>query len=82
MKRQKIEEVIKDLEKFRERWLEWTQYDPIERYATALQYAIDHLNTEQPSQECAECKGDGQKKVEGVWCDCPNCDGSGKLCEK
>ena len=39
----KRKEVIKDLEKFRERWLEWTQYDPIERYATALQYAIDYL---------------------------------------
>ena len=39
----KRKEAIKDLEKFRERWLEWTEYPTTERYATALQYAIDYL---------------------------------------
>jgi hypothetical protein len=26
---------------------------------------------------CPDCGGDGQKQVEGVWCDCPTGDGLG-----
>jgi cell division FtsZ-interacting protein ZapD len=49
--KEKLEQTHKDITEFRKRWLAWTEYDPIERYATALQTALEVIEAYEKQEE-------------------------------